>query len=146
MLVVYYGPRFCYRTYKSLQIYDKRFVLKNVGMTWIANKFVFDNNEVKNENKNESVFVVFGFLDESSKSDTQPRQKPIAKFRDSFILDTKNEGLYSTFQENGFSEPNSITLRSIIKNPEDDRSSNDGIEWKPMLKSFKNYNGIFVLF
>lgn len=80
--------------------------------------------------------IVFGFLDENSKSETQPRQKPIAKFRDSFILDTKNEGLYSTFQENGFSEPNAITLRSIIKNPEDDRSSNGGIEWKLILIFF----------
>jgi len=39
------------------------------------------------------------FLEESSKLETQPRQKPKAKFRDSFILDTKDEGLYSTFQK-----------------------------------------------
>jgi len=55
--------------------------------------------------------------------DAPPRQKPKAKFRDSFILDTKDEGLYSEFEQNGFTEPNSITLRSIIKNPEDDRSN-----------------------
>lgn len=55
--------------------------------------------------------------------DAQPRQKPKAKFRDSFILDTKDEGLYSEFEQNGFTEPGSITLRSIIKNPEDDQSN-----------------------
>lgn len=48
-------------------------------------------------------------------------QKPKAKFRDSFILDTKDEGLYSTFDQNGFTDPNSITLRSIIKKSEDDQ-------------------------
>lgn len=56
--------------------------------------------------------------------DSQPRQKPKAKFRDSFILDTKDEGLYSTFEENGFSDPNQITsLRSIIKKSEDDQNN-----------------------
>lgn len=63
------------------------------------------------------------FLEESSKLDSQPRQKPKAKFRDSYILDNKDEGLYSTFQQNGFTEPNSITLSSIITNPEDDQSN-----------------------
>lgn len=63
------------------------------------------------------------FLEDSSKFETQPRQKPKAKFRDSFILDTKDEGLYSNFQENGFTEPNSVTLHSIIKKSEDDQSS-----------------------
>lgn len=52
-------------------------------------------------------------LEDSSKLDTQPRQKPRAKFRDSFILDTKDEGLYSTLQENGFSDSNSIMLHSV---------------------------------
>ncbi|VVC32142.1 Hypothetical protein CINCED_3A001922 [Cinara cedri] len=59
----------------------------------------------------------------SSKLDTQPRQKPKAKFRDSFILNSKDEGLYSNFQQNGFTDPNSITLRSIIKKSEDDESN-----------------------
>lgn len=72
------------------------------------------------------VIIVF-LLEESSKMETQPRLKPKAKFRDSFILDTKDEGLYSAFEENGFTEPgNSVTLRSIIKNSEDDQ--NNGIE------------------
>jgi hypothetical protein len=58
--------------------------------------------------------------------DSQPRQKPKAKFRDSFILDTKDEGLYSSFEENGFTDSNQITpLRSIIKKTEDDQ--NNGI-------------------
>lgn len=61
MLVVYYSPRFCYRMYKSFHIHDERFVLKNVGMTWIVNIFVFDSNPVKNENKNESVCCVWYF-------------------------------------------------------------------------------------
>lgn len=61
------------------------------------------------------------FLEENSKLDGQPRQKPKAKFRDSFILDTKDEGLYSTFDQNGYTDPNSITLRSIIKTSEDDQ-------------------------
>lgn len=62
------------------------------------------------------------FLEESSKLETQPRQKPKAKFRDSFILDSKDESLYSNFQQNGFTDPNSITLRSIIKKSDDDQS------------------------
>lgn len=70
-------------------------------------------------------------LEESSKLDSQPRQKPKAKFRDSFILDTKDEGLYSTFEENGFTDSNEITpLRSIIKKTEDDQ--NNGILRKLM--------------
>ncbi|XP_025197681.1 uncharacterized protein LOC112596298 isoform X1 [Melanaphis sacchari] len=57
---------------------------------------------------------------ESSKLESQPRQKPKAKFRDSFILDTKDEGLYSTFEENEFTDPSQITsLRSIIKKTDD---------------------------
>lgn len=66
---------------------------------------------------------MFLFLEESSKLDTQPRQKPKAKFRDSFILDSKDESLYSNFQQNGYTDPNAITLRSIIKKSEDDQSN-----------------------
>jgi len=41
--------------------------------------------------KSNNLYILF-VLEESSKLDTQPRQKPKAKFRDSFILDTKDEG------------------------------------------------------
>lgn len=70
------------------------------------------------------------FSEESSKLDSQPRQKPKAKFRDSFILDTKDEGLYSTFEENGFTDPNQITsLRSIIKQTDDDQNNGIFKKW-----------------
>lgn len=65
----------------------------------------------------------FFFSEENSKLETQPRQKPKAKFRDSFILDSKDESLYSNYQQNGFTDPNSITLRSIIKKSDDDQSN-----------------------
>lgn len=66
------------------------------------------------------MYIIY-FLEDNSKLDSQPRQKPKAKFRDSFILDNKDEGLYSTFQQNGFTDPNS--LRSIITKSEDDQSN-----------------------
>ncbi|XP_050053187.1 serine-rich adhesin for platelets isoform X3 [Aphis gossypii] len=76
---------------------------------------------------------------ESSKLDSQPRQKPKAKFRDSFILDTKDEGLYSTFEENGFSDPNQITsLRSIIKKSEDDQNNETIVKSKSQSTVFQS--------
>ncbi|XP_050543400.1 serine-rich adhesin for platelets-like isoform X2 [Daktulosphaira vitifoliae] len=62
---------------------------------------------------------------ENSKLESQPRQKPKAKFRDSFILDTKDEDLYSTFKQNGFNDTNSINLSSIIKKNENEDSQNN---------------------
>jgi len=100
----------------------------------------------KSNNKKYITFI----LEESSKLESQPRQKPKAKFRDSFILDTKDEGLYSTFEENEFTDPNEITsLRSIIKKSEDDQ--NNGILRRVVwiidfqiihkyLKCFRNYS------
>ncbi|XP_022178750.1 serine-rich adhesin for platelets-like isoform X2 [Myzus persicae] len=76
---------------------------------------------------------------ESSKLDLQPRQKPKAKFRDSFILDTKDEGLYSTFEENGFTDPNEITaLRSIIKKTEDDQNNETIVKSKSQSTVFQS--------
>ncbi|XP_015368513.1 PREDICTED: uncharacterized protein LOC107164983 isoform X2 [Diuraphis noxia] len=76
---------------------------------------------------------------ESSKLDSQPRQKPKAKFRDSFILDTKDEGLYSTFEENGFTDPNEITsLRSTIKKTEDDQNNETIIKSKSQSTVFQS--------
>ncbi|XP_025405258.1 serine-rich adhesin for platelets-like isoform X2 [Sipha flava] len=74
---------------------------------------------------------------ESSKFDEQPRQKPKAKFRDSFILDTKDEGLYSTFEQNGYTDPNSISLHSIIKKSEDDNCN------ETILKTSKSQSTVF---
>ncbi|XP_029346957.1 MATH and LRR domain-containing protein PFE0570w [Acyrthosiphon pisum] len=76
---------------------------------------------------------------ESSKLESQPRQKPKAKFRDSFILDTKDEGLYSTFEENGFTDPNEITsLRSIIKKSEDDQNNETIVKSKSQSTVFQS--------
>jgi hypothetical protein len=76
---------------------------------------------------------------ESSKLDSQPRQKPKAKFRDSFILDTKDEGLYSTFEENGFTDPNDITsLRSIIKKSEDGQNNETIVKSKSQSTVFQS--------
>lgn len=76
-------------------------------------------------------YRVYCFVEESSKLETQPRQKPKAKFRDSFIFDTKDEGLYSAYEQNGFTEPSSVTLRSIIKTPDEDDQDRQGTKKKP---------------
>ncbi|XP_060837850.1 serine-rich adhesin for platelets-like isoform X2 [Rhopalosiphum padi] len=76
---------------------------------------------------------------ENSKLDSQPRQKPKAKFRDSFILDTKDEGLYSSFEENGFTDSNQITpLRSIIKKTEDDQNNETIVKSKSQSTVFQS--------
>ncbi|XP_050434763.1 serine-rich adhesin for platelets isoform X2 [Adelges cooleyi] len=62
---------------------------------------------------------------ETSNLETQPRQKPKAKFRDSFILDSKDEDLYTTFKQNGFTDANSISLNSIINQDVEENQNNE---------------------